>query len=243
MKPNQEFIKYLAKHQGIPETSLERYDAVRPQALQVKDNNIYIDGVIVDSATAKFYEGFGFDMNFVTPENVRNALEEFDTDVTMWINSPGGSVFDASSILTSMMRFQESHKINVVVDGLAASAATYLAVQGDNRKMAKMAMFMIHNSWAFCMGDANDMGRVAATLNKIDQQYADMLADNSNMAAKDIREAMNEETWYTADEAVEAGFMDQVYEPKKQSTQNNPKQSHKQKLTATILALNELQRG
>ena len=239
-KVNQEVTKYLAKTHAIPESSLEQYAPARPQALEVKDTNIYLDGVIVDSGTAKLYESFGFDMNFVTPENVRNALEKFDEDITMWINSPGGSVFDASSILTSMMRHQETHKINVVVDGICASAATYLAVHGDDRKIAKMAMFMIHNSWAFCVGDSDDMRRSADTLNKIDGSYASMIADKSKMSEDEVRAAMKEETWYSAAEAVEHGFMDFIFEPKKASKSSEPKQSPTQRLTATVLALNEL---
>ena len=234
-----ELVKFLAKAHAIPEASLEQYVPARPQALEIKDSNIYLDGIIVDTGTAKLYESFGMDMNFVTPANVREALDKFDEDITMWINSPGGSVFDASSILAAMQRFQEEHKVNVVVDGLCASAATYLAVHGDERKMSKMAMFMIHNSWARCSGDADDMERVANTLNKIDDTYAEMMADKSNMSAEDIRAAMKDETWYSSNEAVEYGFVDHVYEPKKVDN-SKPKQSSTERFTSTTLALNEL---
>ena len=240
MKITQEVKKFLAVHHGIPETSLENYAPARPQALEVKDANLYLDGIIVDSATEKMYTAFGLDMNFVTPENVRAALNKFDEDVTMWINSPGGSVFDASSILTAMQRYQQDHKVNVVIDGVCASAATYLAVHGDERKMAKLSMFMIHNSWAMGVGDADDLSKVAQTLNKIDQSYADMMAEKSNMSAEDIRTAMKEETWYSASEAVEAGFIDHVFEPKKAGAKSPPKQTATQKLTTTVHALNEL---
>ena len=239
-KVNQEVTKYLAKTHAIPESSLEQYAPARPQGLEVKDSNIFLDGIIIDSGTAKVYESWGYDMNFVTPENVRNALDKFNEDITMWINSPGGSVFDASSILTTMMRYQENHKINVVVDGLCASAATYLAVHGDDRKIAKMSMFMIHNSWAFGVGDADDLRRVADTLNKIDGSYASMMADKSKLTEDEVRAAMKEETWYSAAEAVEHGFMDFIFEPKKASQSTQPKSSPTQRLTATVLALNEL---
>ena len=239
MKMNQELQKFLSRNHGIPEESLNKYSSTQPQALQIKDANLYLDGIIVDSATEKMYKAFGVELNFITPENVREALGKFNNDITMWINSPGGSVFDASSILTAMMRFQEDYKINVVVDGVAASAATYLAVHGDNRKIAKMAMFMIHNSWAFAVGDGDALHNVADSLDKIDGTYAEMMADKSNMDADEIRQAMKKETWYSASEAVDAGFMDQVYEPKNKKSPE-PKQTTAQRFTATVHALNEI---
>ena len=240
MKFNQELKKYLSDKHAIPESSLEKYVSSRPQALEIKDSNIYLDGIIVDSMTAKMYESFGLDMNFITPSNVREALQKFNSDITMWINSPGGSVFDASSILTAMQSFQENYKINVIVDGLAASAATYLAVHGNDRKIAKMGFFMIHNSWTFAIGDSDDMIRAGNTLDKIDGTYSEMMAEKSNMSADEIRDAMKNETWFSAQEAIDAGFMDAVYEPSKIDDKNKMKQSSTQKLTSSILALNEL---
>ena len=240
MNITQEVKKFLANQMGIPEASLDKYAAGRPQALEIKDSNIYLDGVIIDSATAKIYESWGYDLNFVTPEKVRAALGKFNQDVTLWINSPGGSVFDASSILTAMQRFQQDYKVNVVVDGVCASAATYLAVHGDDRKMAKLSMFMIHNSWSRAVGDADDFEKAASTLNKIDKAYAEMLAEHSNLSEEEVRDAMKEETWYSAKEAVEAGFIDHVFEPKKVGDNSPPKQTTTQKLTTTIQCLNEL---
>ena len=235
-KVSQDIINYLSRTHAVPKSSMEKYSAVRPQSLQVKENNIYLDGIIVDSATAKVYESWGYDLNFVTPENVRNALETFNNDVTMWINSPGGSVFDASSILTAMQRFQQNYKVNVVVDGICASAATYLAVHGNDRKMAKMSMFMIHNSWSWAVGDSDDLERVSQTLGKIDETYAEMMAEMSNLSVEEVRAAMKEETWYSAKEAVEVGFIDHVYEPKKV----DDNQTATQRLTMTVQALNDL---
>ena len=217
-----EIRKFLARNHAIPLAAIDKYCETRqgysggPNALTVTGQDIYLDGVIVDSATDSMYKAWGVDLNFVTPENVRSALDKATgKDVTLWINSPGGSVFDASAILTAMQRHQEGARVNVVVDGVAASAATYLAVHGDNRQIGKMAMFMIHNSWTCACGDANEMFKVSELLGKIDDTYAEMMAEKSGMKQNDILEAMSAETWYTGKDAVDAGFMDSVYEPKK----------------------------
>ena len=231
-----EIRKFVARNHAIPLAAIDKYCESQqgysgdPNALTVKGQDIYLDGVIVDSATDTMYKAWGLDMNFVTPENVRNALDGCaGQDVTLWINSPGGSVFDASAILTAMQRHQEGNRVNVVVDGVAASAATYLAVHGDSRQIGKMAMFMIHNSWTCACGDADEMFKVSELLGKIDDTYAEMMAEKSGMKQADILESMSAETWYTGKEAVDAGFMDSVYEPKK----NNGKS----KMTAAERAL------
>ena len=217
MKPTSEFLKHVARNHAIPFSAMEKFSSIRPQSLVVSGQDIYLDGPIVDSATAKLYEQWGYDLNFVTPENVRQAIEDIGgKDITLWINSPGGSVFDAGAILTAMQRHQSGeHAVNVVVDGLAASAATYIAVHGDDRQIGKMSMFMIHNSWSYAIGDAAEMRKIADVLDKIDGTYSEMMAEQSTMSEEDIRTAMQKETWFTGGEAVEAGFMDSVYEPPK----------------------------
>ena len=231
MKLTPEMQKYIARNHAVPFDAMAQYAPQSPKSLTVKDTDIYLDGVIVDSATDAMYKAWGLDLNFVTPESVRNALDEVGGgDVTLWINSPGGSVFDASAILTSIQRYQKNAAVNVVVDGMAASAATYLAVHGDNRQIGKMAMFMIHNSWTCACGNSEQMRQVADVMDKIDGSYAEMMSEKSSMSEKDLRKAMSQETWYTGKEAVEAGFMDSVYEAEKSSSAK-PQQSADMRFT------------
>src|SRR5207253_6923560 len=118
--------------------------------------------------------------------------------------SPGGDVFAAQSIAAAL----ERHKAKVVahIDGLAASAATAIAVACDEVYMAAGSMFMIHNAWTFAVGDKNDFMDTAALLEKVDSTLADRYAKRTGKKAPEMAALMDAETWFTADEAVAAGF-------------------------------------
>ena len=213
-------IDIFQKSVGLPKSSMETYNALGSKPLTVNDNNVFIDGVIVSSDEAAFWSGWGMDFNFVTPENVRAALQDLDSDITLWINSPGGCVFSAGAIGAAMKKYQENHKINVVVDGLCASAATYLAIQGDERKINRMSQFMIHNCWGIEVGDRQAMQKAILQMENIDSSYAEEMASRSKLSVAEIRAAMDKETWYSSQEAVKVGFMDHIYEPKKKGITN-----------------------
>lgn len=128
------------------------------------------------------------------------------------INSPGGDVFDARAMQTALLQ----HKAKVIahIDGLAASAATFLAMGADEIEMAEGGFFMIHNAWGFTIGNVNEHLEAAAMLEKVD---ASIRADYSRKTGKpddEVRALMDAETWMTAAEAKEAGFVDRVYEAK-----------------------------
>ena len=126
------------------------------------------------------------------------------------INSPGGDVFDARAMQTALRQ----HKAKVIahIDGLAASAATFLAMGADEIEMAEGGFFMIHNAWGFTIGNVNDHLEAAAMLEKVD---GSIRADYSRKTGKpddEVRALMDAETWMTAAEAKEAGFIDSIYE-------------------------------
>lgn len=126
------------------------------------------------------------------------------------INSPGGDVFDARAMQVAL----KQHKAKVIahIDGLAASAATFLAMGADEIEMAEGGFWMIHNAWGFTIGNVNDHLEAAAMLEKVD---GSIRADYARKTGKDddeIRMLMDAETWMTAAEAREAGFVDRVYE-------------------------------
>lgn len=159
--------------------------------------------VIVDSELEAEYWGG------VAPEPFVKAIKAIDADVIhLRINSPGGSVFAARAMETAL----REHRARVVVhiDALAASAASFLAMAGDEIVIAKGAMVMIHKAWSFAWGNADELHKTADLLDKIDTTLVQTYADRSKLSADDVSAAMAAETWYTAQEAVDAGLADRL---------------------------------
>ena len=131
---------------------------------------------------------------------------------TLHINSPGGDVFDARTIATVI----KSHpaKVTAVIEGVCASAATYVALAADEVKMADGALFMIHNAWTLALGNADDMDYTAALLRKVDSSILDDYVAKTGKDREEIAAAMAAETWYDANEAKEFGFVDEVLHAK-----------------------------
>lgn len=129
-------------------------------------------------------------------------------NVALHINSPGGDVFEARAMATAIRGF----KGNVIahIDGVAASAATYVALSAGSVQMADGALFMVHNAWTFAMGNAEDMLATAALLEKIDGTIAADYAKKTGKPMDEIKALMAAETWFTAQEAKDAGFVDGV---------------------------------
>lgn len=124
-------------------------------------------------------------------------------DLEVHINSPGGDVFDGLAIYNALA--QRRTNVTTIVDGLAASAASFIAMAGKTRLVCPGAMFMIHEASGLCIGNAADMRELAELLDKISENIADIYADRSGRA-DGWRAAMQKESWYTADEAVAAGL-------------------------------------
>jgi ATP-dependent Clp endopeptidase proteolytic subunit ClpP len=135
------------------------------------------------------------------------ALGKVDT-INLRINSPGGDVFDGFTIYNLLK--QHAASIEVDVDGVAASIASIIAMSGNKIRMAKNSMMMIHNPEGMAYGDANEMDRVKALLEQIKGNLTRTYVDRTGNAAAAIESWMDEETWFTAEAAVERGFADQV---------------------------------
>jgi ATP-dependent Clp endopeptidase proteolytic subunit ClpP len=138
-----------------------------------------------------------------------NELSQIDGDIEVHINSPGGDVFDGLAIYNSLA--QRPGKVTTIVDGLAASAASFIAMAGTQRLICPGAMMMIHEASGVCLGNAADMRETAELLDKVSGNLASIYADRSGRA-EGWRDAMKQETWYTADEAVAAGLAHKVAE-------------------------------
>jgi len=128
--------------------------------------------------------------------------------LTVRLNSPGGDVFDGLAIYNALKARAEP--VTVHVDGIAASIASVIAMAGGNVIMAEQSMMMLHNCWGLVIGNRHDMLETAAVMEKIDGQIADTYARKSGKKAPEMSAVMDAETWYTAEEAVDAGLADEI---------------------------------
>jgi ATP-dependent protease ClpP protease subunit len=128
--------------------------------------------------------------------------------INVHIKSPGGDVFEAWAIYQAI----RSHKARVVVhiDGMAASAASVIALAGDEIRMGRGAFFMIHRPYVMAIGDADGLRETADVLQKAEGEIEALYVDKSNLSLEEVRAAMAEETWYSPAEAKAAGFVDMI---------------------------------
>lgn len=136
------------------------------------------------------------------------ALTGVSGPLHLRVNSPGGDVFDALAIYNMLLDYDG--QVTVTVDGLAASAASFIAMAGERVTMNRGAKLMIHDASGLCIGNAAEMNAMAALLDMVSGTIADIYAARTGTAAEEWRQAMRAETWYGAAEAVEAGLADEM---------------------------------
>ena len=131
-----------------------------------------------------------------------------DHEIVLKIHSPGGEVFDGNAIFNALKRHPGG--VTVQIEGLAASMATVISLAGAPVKMAANGFYMIHNPWGVAMGDADEMRDQAALLEKIREGMIAAYASKSGQDPEQIAAWMDAETWFSAEEAQAAGFVDEV---------------------------------
>lgn len=145
----------------------------------------------------------------VTAKRISGALRNIGKkDVTVTINSPGGDYFEGLAIY-NLLRDHPA-KVTVKIAGIAASAASVIAMAGDEVQIARAGFIMIHNTWVIAAGDRHSLRDVAAWLEPFDDTAADIYAARTGMEAKDIARMLDRETWLGGKEAVEQGFADSL---------------------------------
>ncbi|ORL01557.1 head maturation protease, ClpP-related [Prescottella equi] len=145
----------------------------------------------------------------VTAADFASDLKAIDSGtLTVHLNSPGGEVYDGIAILNALRNHKAT--VTVIVDGIAASAASFIAMAGDEIIMCRNAELMIHDSWGWCSGNAEEMTKAAAELDRVSDNIASIYAERAGGTAEEWRALMREETWYSAQEAVDAGLADRV---------------------------------
>lgn len=150
----------------------------------------------------------------ITAKQVKAAIDEIGAkDLTLRINSPGGSVSEASAMYNLLKEHPKN--VAVVIDGAAFSSASFLAQVGHTRTMAANAMMMIHDPWTIALGDAAEMRKTADILDKFKETITGVYVDRSGLDKDEVAMLMTAETWFNADEAKEKGLVDTVSENRK----------------------------
>lgn len=160
--------------------------------------------VKADAATIEIFDNIGFE---VTPTRIAAALRTIGPKpVTVQINSPGGDPFDGLAIYNLLRA--HGQKITVEIIGIAASAASLIAMAGDEILIGRGGQLMIHRAAGVSIGDADTMRTMAEALDKIDGGMADLYATRTGIPREQIVAMMADETWMTAEEAIDLGFVD-----------------------------------
>ncbi|HWT21646.1 MAG TPA: head maturation protease, ClpP-related [Variovorax sp.] len=184
----------------ISPMALSRWDA-NIRAAEEKDADERTIG-IYDVIGEDYWTGAGF-----TSKRMSAALRSMGKGpVTVAINSPGGDMFEGISMY-SMLR-EHPGEVTIKVMGLAASAASVLAMAGDTIQIARPGFFMIHNAWVMVAGNRNDLIEVAQTLKPFDDAMADVYAARTGEDQKAMTKLMDRESWIGGSAAVEQGFAD-----------------------------------
>lgn len=165
-----------------------------------------------EKAEIWIYEQIGEDFwsgGGVTAKQFQKELSEIrSSQIDLHINSPGGEVFDGLTIYNLIK--QHPANVTTYIDGLAASIASVIALAGDKVIMAENALYMVHNPWGVAMDDSSEMRKMADRLDKVGGSIATAYTSKSGKGEDEITALMNAETWMTAQEAFDFGFIDEI---------------------------------
>ncbi|KAB1466733.1 Clp protease ClpP [Cronobacter sakazakii] len=182
----------------LPAAAMERWNG-SIRAARDGDNSISIFDVI-----GADYWGEG-----VTASRIAGALRSLNgADVTVNINSPGGDMFEGLAIYNLLREYEG--KVTVKVLGLAASAASIIAMAGDDVQIGRGAFLMIHNCWVYAMGNRHDLAQIAADMAPFDKAMSDIYQARSGLDPETVDRMMDGETYIGGSEAVEKGFADSL---------------------------------
>lgn len=174
--------------------------------MKAVSKKIDVKGEIIDNSDAWVYEWLGIE--HTSPQRISKQLAEANgEEIEVKINSPGGSIFAGSEIYTDIRSYTGNKKIRIV--GIAGSAASVIAQAGES-EISPTALFMIHNVSSGEYGDYRAMEHKAEVLMVANQSIANAYMDKTGMQKEELFALMDKETWLTAQQAVEYGFVDKV---------------------------------
>ncbi len=176
----------------------------------------------------------------VTPRMFRDELNAGAGDVVIWINSPGGDCVAASQIYTMLMDYKGN--VTVKIDGIAASAASVIAMAGTEVLMAPTSLLMIHNPLTVAIGDSEEMQKAIAMLDEVKESIINAYELKTGMSRAKHAHLMDAETWMNANKAIELGFADGVLEDEKKQVPHDDVTFSFSRRAATNSLLNKIQR-
>jgi ATP-dependent Clp protease protease subunit len=169
---------------------------------------LYLDGVIAEESW--------FDDD-VTPKAFKADLNAGEGDIVIWLNSPGGDCIAASQIYAMLMDYKG--KVTVKIDGIAASAASVIAMAGTTVLMAPTALMMVHNPLTIAIGDSEEMQKAIAMLSEVKESIINAYEIKTGQSRIKLSHLMDAETWLNANKAIELGFADGILEDEKKRVQ------------------------
>ena len=169
----------------------------------------------------------------VTPEMFREELFSDTGPVTIWLNSPGGDCVAASRIYSMLIDYPGS--VTVKIDGVAASAASVIAMAGTKVLMAPTALMMIHNPATMAFGDHNEMKAAIKMLDEVKQSIINAYSIRTGLSDEELSRMMEAETWMNAKKAIALGFADGMLEDSRQAVSDMAAFSFAQKASDEVL--------
>ena len=167
--------------------------------METVERTLFLNGTIAEDSW--------FDDD-VTPQMFKEELLDGSGDVTVWINSPGGDCVAAAQIYNMLREYKG--KVTVKIDGIAASAASVIAMAGDTVLMSPVSMMMIHNPMTIAFGDSGEMQRAIDMLSSVKDSIINAYELKTGLSRTKLAHLMDAETWMDAGKAVELGFADDI---------------------------------
>ena len=165
----------------------------------LEERTLFLNGTIAEDS---WYD------DDVTPQLFKDELMSGSGNITVWINSPGGDCVAAAQIYNMLMDYP--HDVTVKIDGIAASAASVIAMAGTKVLMSPVSTMMIHNPATIAWGDAGDMEKAIAMLDAVKDSIINAYEIKSGLSRAKLSHLMDSETWMDANKAVELGFADGI---------------------------------
>jgi ATP-dependent Clp protease protease subunit len=178
-----------------------------------------------DTSHVYLYDAIGGWWGVEAESFIKTLNDISEPNIVLHINSPGGDVFDARAISTAIK--QHSSKITAQVDGLCASAATYISAACDSVSMADGGFYMIHEGWTLAVGNKRDLNKTAELLQKVDESILNDYERKTSLNRDELKAWMEAETWFSAEEAKDHGFIDSIIDEDAQPENSADKPSNK----------------
>ena len=158
----------------------------------------------------------------VTPQLFKDELNAGNGDITVWINSPGGDCVAAAQIYNMLSNYKG--KVTVKIDGIAASAASVIAMAGDTVLVSPVSMLMIHNPATIAWGDHAEMQKAIDMLSEVKESIINAYVLKTGLSRPKLSHLMDAETWMDANKAVELGFADEIMTRAKAEPEKEPEE-------------------